>query len=74
MRGQIAKGRSAARSNAKGPCSADQNEDDDGGDLDRREPEFKLTICARGHKVHGGQNRHQGNADAKLRQGREPSM
>ena len=52
----------------------DHDEHDDGGDLDRREPEFELAVGARRGEIHRGEQRHEPEADLPDLEHGQPGM
>jgi hypothetical protein len=53
---------------------AEQQEDHDRGDLDRREPELELAVGAHGEQVGAGQGDHQAEGQRPQRRGGDPVL
>ena len=62
------------RAIAEGVRANDDNEDHDGRDLDRGEPELELAVGARGHEIHTCHAKHQRSPDLPRRQQRQPAL
>jgi hypothetical protein len=62
---QVAEGGPMRGSPSEGERGRDNDEDDDGGHFDGREPELEFGIRTRGHEIHAGHDRHEPEPDLK---------